>query len=106
MGNSSITFANGGFILVVPEGEEGEEAAAEAPKEEEAKADKPESEDLGAKQLEGSTLEIFRPFMYIFLRICFYHQLWKRWRLWRLPRQPKLNPHHLLTSILRKLLIN
>ena len=63
MGNSSITFANGDFILVVPEGEEGEEAAAEAPKEEEAKADKPESEDLGAKQLEGSTLEMFRSFM-------------------------------------------
>ena len=40
-------------FLVVPDGEEGEEAAAEAPKEEEAKAEKPESEDLGAKQLEG-----------------------------------------------------
>lgn len=51
------------LFLVVPEGEEGEEAAAEAPKEEEAKADKPESEDLGAKQLEGSTLEMFRSFM-------------------------------------------
>ena len=38
----------------MPDGEEGEEAAAEAPKEEEAKADKPESEDLGAKQLEGT----------------------------------------------------
>ena len=51
------------LFLVVPEGEEGEEAAAEASKEEEAKADKPESEDLGAKQLEGSTLEMFRSFM-------------------------------------------
>ena len=42
----------------MPDGEEGEEAAAEAPKEEEAKADKPESEDLGAKQLEGSNSRI------------------------------------------------
>ena len=59
------------LLLVVPEGEEGEEAAAEAPKEEEAKADKPESEDLGAKQLEGSTLEIFRSFIYIFYALVF-----------------------------------